>query len=168
MVDDDSDILMAFLITGLVNADVHESVKPSGTLRLKGIQGTMDTSADSLPVDSYVIEYDISGKTGGQSSDREVKIFCEIAAGVSPWDIRNIHTMFRTLDAKNQVVKFNSVFDKYEQYATGHEASIPETERLSVVVLGGVDDTTGFRGDAYEPYWAGIVGLDYIYPPMWL
>ncbi|MBD5540251.1 MAG: ABC transporter substrate-binding protein [Lachnospiraceae bacterium] len=75
-----------------------------------------------------------------------------------------IADIFGTEYAKKQVAKFCVIFDEYHQYATEHVTNIPENERLSVLVLGGVDDTTGFGGDAYEPYWASIVGLNYIYP----
>ena len=71
---------------------------------------------------------------------------------------------FGTEYAKSQIAKFSATFDEYQQYATEHAANIPENEKLSVLVLDGVDNTTGFGGGAYEPYWAGIVGLNYIYP----
>ena len=40
VVDDHRHIFVAFLVAGLVNADVHEVVKPSGTLRLDVVQWT--------------------------------------------------------------------------------------------------------------------------------
>ena len=40
VVDNDRDVLVAFFVAGLVNADMYETVKPSGTLRLDVVQWT--------------------------------------------------------------------------------------------------------------------------------
>lgn len=66
--------------------------------------------------------------------------------------------------AKEQLVKYEAKFSEYQAYAEEHSVDIPENEKKSILVLGGVDDTTGFGKDAYEAYWADLVGLDYIIP----
>lgn len=54
VVDDDCDVLMAFLIAGFVNADIYKSVQPSGAFRFDIVQGTVDASSYGLPVDAHI------------------------------------------------------------------------------------------------------------------
>ena len=99
MVDDDRDVLVSFLIAGLVNADIYEVVRPSGTLRLNVVQCPVDAPSHRLPVDAHVLGYGTSGKICRKPSDREVKVLCKAAARICPWDICRYDTVFRTIDA---------------------------------------------------------------------
>ena len=54
MIDYNRNVLVSLLIAGLINTYIHKVVKPAGSLRFNIIQGTMNASADGLPVDSHV------------------------------------------------------------------------------------------------------------------
>ena len=75
-----------------------------------------------------------------------------------------IANTFGTEYARSQVDKFHTTFDEYQQYASEHAVSVPENEKLTVLVLNDDEDTTGFGSETYEAYWAELVGLDYIVP----
>ena len=55
VVDDDCNVLMTLLVAGLVNANVHEVVKPSGALRFDVIQRPVNATPDRFPVDAHVL-----------------------------------------------------------------------------------------------------------------
>ena len=99
VIDDNSDVLMAFPVAGLVNADVNKVIKASGTLRLNHVQRPMDTTADGLPVDSHVLGYSAARQVDSQPSDSKVEVFREAASWVGPGNICNEHAVFRTLYA---------------------------------------------------------------------
>jgi hypothetical protein len=107
VVDDDCDVLVTFLIAGLVNADIYEVVKPSGTLRFYVIQRPVDAPADRFPVNAHILRDSTSGKIYRKPSDSEVKILCKAAAGISPRDISHKHSVFRAFNAVGMTLYLN-------------------------------------------------------------
>ena len=99
MVDDDRDVLVAFLIAGLVNADIHKPVQSAGAFRLNHVQSAVDASAGRFPIDAHVLGDGASREICRKPPGREVKVFRKSAAGISPWDIGNIYPVFRAVDA---------------------------------------------------------------------
>ena len=55
VVDDDRNVLVSLLVACLVNADVHEVIKPSGAFGFDVIQCSVDAASDCFPVDAHVL-----------------------------------------------------------------------------------------------------------------
>ena len=55
MVDDYRNVLVSLFVTGLVDADINEVIKPLGTLWLYVIQRSVDAAAYRFPVDAHVL-----------------------------------------------------------------------------------------------------------------
>lgn len=87
VVDNDRDVLVAFLIAGLVNADVYKAVKPAGTFGFNVIEGAVDAPADGFPVDTHVLGDSASGKIYRKPPDLEVKDLREAGSRICPWDV---------------------------------------------------------------------------------
>lgn len=87
VVDNDRDVLVVFFVAGLVNADIYETVKPSGTLRLDVVQGSVDVPSDCFLVNTHILGDGASGQVCGELPDSKAKVLCKAAAGVCPWDI---------------------------------------------------------------------------------
>ena len=52
-----SKTICTFLVTGLIDTDIYEIVEPAGAFRFYIIQGTVNASADGLPVNAHVFGY---------------------------------------------------------------------------------------------------------------
>ena len=104
VVDNDSDVLMAFPVTGLVDTDVDKVVKASGTLRLDLVQRPVDTAADSFPVDPHVFGDGTARQVDGEPSDSQVEVFRKAAPRISPGNVGNEDAMLRAKDTVRVVL----------------------------------------------------------------
>ena len=98
VVDDDSDILVSFLIAGLVDADIHKVIEPSGTLRFDLVERPADTAPDSLSVDAHVLRDSTAGKVDSKPTDHQVKVAGEAAFRICPRDMGSHDPVLRTFD----------------------------------------------------------------------
>ena len=99
VVYNDGDVFVALPVAGLINTDVDQVIKTSGTLRLDHVQCPVDTAADRFPVDPHVLGYRAARQIDSQPSDGEVKVFRKAASRVGPRDIRNEDAVFGALNA---------------------------------------------------------------------
>ncbi len=92
MVDDDRDVPVAFPVAGLVNTDIYEAVKPSGTLRLNVVQGSVDAPSDRFPVNAHILgnQIYIRGVAGYPLSCQKPRLF----------QVRKLTVFFKTLIIK--------------------------------------------------------------------
>lgn len=81
---------------------------------------------------------------------------------ISAMDI--IADTFGTEYAAKQNERYKEVLNQYKEYAEEHAALIPDSEKKSILVLGGIEERSAFGEDTYEAYWSGLVGLEYIVP----
>jgi hypothetical protein len=95
---------VAFPVTGLVNTNVDKVIKASGTLRFDLVQRSVDTAADSFPVDSHVFGDGTPRQVDGEPSDSQVEVLREAASGISPGNVRNEDAMFRAQDTVRAVL----------------------------------------------------------------
>ena len=126
------------------------------------------TAEQILETGAQVIFWSASSHEELVESLEAVGVAC-VNVGVSNADdlLAALHIIADTLDteyAHSQLEKYEQKLSEYQEYAQEHAAQIPEEERLSTLVIGDIDDTTSFGESAYEPYWASLVGLDYILP----
>jgi hypothetical protein len=104
VIDNDCDVLVAFPVTGLVNTNVDKVIKASGTLRFDLVQRSVDTAADSFPVDSHVFGDGTPRQVDGEPSDSQVEVLREAASGISPGNVRNEDAMFRAQDTVRAIL----------------------------------------------------------------
>lgn len=71
---------------------------------------------------------------------------------------------FGTEYAINAASNYKEKFAYYQEYVISCVEKIPRDIRASVLVIGDLSDITGFGENAYEAYWTGIAGLNYILP----
>ena len=107
MVDDDRNILVTFLVAGLVNANIHESVNPPGNLRFNVVHGPVDAPSDRFPVNTHIFRDSASGQVCCKPSHSKVEVLCKAATGISPWDICDKHAMFGAFNAVRVIRYFN-------------------------------------------------------------
>ena len=129
VVDDDRDVLVTFLIAGLVDADIHEIVKPSGTLRLNVVQCPVHAPSDRFPVDAHILGYGASGQICREPSDREVKVLCKAVAQVCPRDIGDKDTMNGTFNA------MCPAFDLHQRPSPVKPSPYPGEAALGIITL---------------------------------
>lgn len=98
MVDYDGDIFVAFLIAGLIDADLFESIKTSGSFRLKVFKGPGDAVPDRLPIDAHVVGDSASGKVFCKPGDSHIKVSGKAAVRVCPRNSGCHGAVFRTAD----------------------------------------------------------------------
>ena len=55
MVDNHSDVFVALAVTGLIDPDLFETIKPGLWIRLYILPGSCDTSADCLPINTEIL-----------------------------------------------------------------------------------------------------------------
>ena len=54
VVDNDCNVFLPLPVTGLVNTNVYKVVQTFGTLRFDDVQGAVNASADSFPINSHI------------------------------------------------------------------------------------------------------------------
>lgn len=104
VIDNDRDVLVAFPVTGLINTNVDKVIKASGTLRLDLVQRSVDTAADSFPVDPHVFGDGTPRQVDSEPSDSQVEVLREAAPGISPGNVRNEDAMFRAQETVRAVL----------------------------------------------------------------
>ena len=107
MINDNSDVLMAFPVDSLINADVDKVIKLFGTLRLDLALCPLDTLADSRPVDSHEFGNSTARQIDGQRPDSKVEFLRKAASEVSPGDIRNEDAVFMAFNAVRAVLNLD-------------------------------------------------------------
>ena len=55
VVNDNRNVLVTFLIAGLINANVYKVIKSSGALRFNVIQSSVYTTPNCFPVDAHIL-----------------------------------------------------------------------------------------------------------------
>ena len=95
VVDNNSDVLVALPVIGLIDTDVDKVIKTPGTLRLDLVQCPVDTVANGLPVDPHVFGDGTSRQVDGEPPDSQVEVFREAASRLSPGNIRNEDSVLR-------------------------------------------------------------------------
>ena len=71
---------------------------------------------------------------------------------------------FGTDYAKKAAAAYKEKFAYYQDYVETCVQNIPQDARKSILVIGDLTDITGFGEKAYEAYWTGVAGLNYILP----
>jgi iron complex transport system substrate-binding protein len=71
---------------------------------------------------------------------------------------------FGTEYATNVANAYKDKFAYYQDYVKSCVETIPQEDRVSVLVIGDLTDITGFGVNAYEAYWTNAAGVDYILP----
>ena len=89
--------------TGLVNANVHEVIKPLGTLGLDIIQRPVDATAYRFPVYAHIFRHDAPREIYGKPANRQVKVTGKSASRISPGNIGCYNAMLRAFNAVSQI-----------------------------------------------------------------
>jgi len=135
MVDDDRDVLMAFLITGLVNADIYKIVQPPGTFRINVVQGTADTPSYGLPVNAHIFGHGVAWEISCRPWDGKVEVLRISAVWVCPRNICNQNAVEGTLNAVG--IAFH--FDKHTAPVPSRHAVFFRAGRMACSVYGRKD-----------------------------
>lgn len=126
------------------------------------------TAEQVIEVNAQVVFYNTSTNPELIASLQDAGIPC-VNVGMRTADdllkaVDIISTTFGTEYASKQAALYKERFAYYQNYVEECVRSIPDDIRASVLVIGSVTDITGFGKDAYEAYWTGVAGLDYILP----
>jgi hypothetical protein len=126
VVDNDRNVLVALLVTGLVNANVHEVIKPLGTLGLDVIQRPVDATAYRFPVYAHILRHDAPREIYGKPANRQVKVTGKSASRISPGNVGCYNAMLRA---------FNAVSQSLDLYKDGSKVEAPPSTRMITLLV---------------------------------
>ena len=103
MVDNDSDVLMALLVTGFIDTDTAKPVKPYSSVWLQPVVCSLNTVPNRTPVDVFEQADSGLGHTAYHPGNFIIEIRSKPGVSVFPGDILPMNTMLRALDPLRSV-----------------------------------------------------------------
>src|SRR5574344_564649 len=107
MVHHNSYVFMPLTVTGLINHDILETIKPCTGIWLDIFSGSCDTSANCLPINAEIFGNGRSADVFCHPCRRQVKGSSESGVMKSPWDSSNKNPMFGAADPLCISIKMN-------------------------------------------------------------
>lgn len=97
VVHNNSDVLVAFAVAGLIDADVNQPIQTLCTLWFEIVKAPGNAAAYCLPVDTHVVCHGASGHVFDQPGNSKIKVSGKAASRVCPRNSRCYNTMLRAM-----------------------------------------------------------------------